>query len=138
VTVKKKWMPITAGVLDLIVGVYLLNFVIVYIMYPGLMLYIGVSLFLFTIVAPDILAIVAGIYALKRKKWRLVLATTIVALILPLPLFLMLPITSYLMGPTYFSGDLLIGLINVPLAIAAVVLIALSKGEFERKAGGGS
>jgi hypothetical protein len=133
VTVKKKWMPITAGVLDLIVGVYLLLFAR-FILLPLLCwniydMWAYVPLSAILVAAPAILAIVASIYAFKRKKWVLVLAATITALILPLPILLVL----FASAITYFSiGDIIL-LLNVPISIAAVVLIALSKSEFERK-----
>jgi len=123
--VNKKWMPIAVGIFDLISGVYLLlltSIVSSMIAYA----YVGnvyVTPFLFAmLIVPGILAIVASVYALKRKKWGLVLAVTITVLLLPLPV--LIPIA-------YYGG--IIPLLNTPLAIAAVVLIALSKKQFERK-----
>ena len=65
----------------------------------------------FTIaIATGILAIVGGVFALKRRRWRLALAGSICAI---------------------FSVVFLPILLNVPLAIAAIVLIVLGRGEFE-------
>ncbi len=61
-------------------------------------------------IATGIVAIVGGVFALKRKRWRLALAGSICA------------IFSLMFVPV---------LLNVPLAIAAIVLVVLGKGEFE-------
>ncbi len=59
-------------------------------------------------IAIRIVAIVGGVLALKRRRWGLALAGAICAI---------------------FSSFLI--LLNVPLGIAAIVLIVLGKGEFE-------
>ena len=65
----------------------------------------------FTIaISTGIVAIVGGAFALKRRKWRLALAGSICAI---------------------FAVVFLPILVNVPLAIAAIVLIVLGRGEFE-------
>jgi hypothetical protein len=56
-----------------------------------------------------IVAIVGGIFALKRKRWGLALAGSVCAI---------------------FSSVFLM-LLNVPLAIAAIVLVVLGRREFE-------
>jgi hypothetical protein len=61
-------------------------------------------------IAIGIVAIVGGVFALKRKRWRLALAGSVCAI---------------------FSIWLIPVLLNVPLAIAAIVLVVLGKGEFE-------
>jgi hypothetical protein len=61
-------------------------------------------------IGTGIVAIVGGVFALKRKRWRLALAGSICA------------IFSLMFVPV---------LLNVPLAIAAIVLIVLGRGEFE-------
>jgi Double zinc ribbon len=60
-------------------------------------------------IAIGIVAIVGGVFALKRKRWRLALAGSICAI---------------------FSFFLFF--LNVPLGIAATVLVVLGKGEFEQ------
>ena len=62
------------------------------------------------VIAIGIVAIVGGIFALKRKRWRLALAGSICAIF-----------------PFFFVPLFL----NVPLAIAAIVLVVLGRGEFE-------
>jgi len=65
----------------------------------------------FTIaIAAGIVAIVGGVFALKRRRWRMALAGSICAI---------------------FSVVFLPILVNVPLAIAATVLVVLGRGEFE-------
>jgi len=56
-----------------------------------------------------IAAVVGGVFALKRKRWGLALAGSVCAI---------------------FSSVFLM-LLNVPLAIAAIVLVVLGRGEFE-------
>jgi membrane protease YdiL (CAAX protease family) len=62
------------------------------------------------VIAIGIVAIVGGIFALRRKRWRLALAGSICAIFC----LWFIPI-----------------LVNVPLAIAAIVLVVLGKSEFE-------
>jgi hypothetical protein len=62
------------------------------------------------VMTSEIVAIVGGVFALKRRRWRLALAGSICAI---------------------FSVMAIPVLLNVPLAIAAIVLIVLGKGEFE-------
>lgn len=62
-------------------------------------------------IAVAIVAIVGGVFALKRKKWGLAFAGSICAL---------------------FSLIFVPVLLNVPLAIAAIVLVVLGRGEFEQ------
>ena len=108
---KKTWMPITAGILDIICGAFALigsfgcvvaggitsileqvpRFV------PALTMALAVPL-----LVVGILAIVGGVYALKRAKWGLALTGSIVALF-----------------PWW------------PLGIAAIVFTVLAKDEFE-------
>jgi len=118
---QKTWMPTTAGILDIISGSFgaLCGAVLLVLGTAGgsfLAFYkdVGVpqlapaailALFL-TLAIPlviiGILAIVGGIYALRRKNWGLALAGSIAAFF-----------PSWLLG------------------IAAIVLIALSRDEFE-------
>ena len=62
------------------------------------------------VIASAIVAIVGGVFALRRKRWRLALAGSICAV---------------------FSLVFVPVLVNVPLAIAAIVLVVLGRGEFE-------
>jgi len=59
-------------------------------------------------IAVGIVAVIGGVYALKRRKWGLALAGSICA---------------------FFSFFLFFW--NVPLAIAAIVLVVLGRGEFD-------
>jgi len=71
----------------------------------------GIAAAVFTIaIATGIVAIVGGVFALKRKRWRLALAGSICAI---------------------FSVIFVPVLLNLPLAIAAIVLVVLGRGEFE-------
>ncbi|MBC8273859.1 MAG: hypothetical protein H8E40_02665 [Chloroflexi bacterium] len=108
---KKTWMPMTAGILAIVSGGFGLIGALAFIFVGGVMRFVpDVPPFLwpiftalavpFAIVA--ILAIVGGIYALRRKIWGLALAGSIAA---------------------FFSSWV--------LGIAAIVFTALSKNEFE-------
>lgn len=108
---KKTWMPMTAGILDIISGSCGLIGALVFIFLGGVMRFVpDVPPFLwpiFTALAVPfaivgILAIVGGIYALQRKIWGLALAGSIAAFF-----------------PSWILG------------IAAIVFTALSKNEFE-------
>jgi hypothetical protein len=62
------------------------------------------------VVISAIVAIVGGVFALKRRIWRLAIAGSICAV---------------------FSFIAIPFLLNVPLAIAAIVLVVLGRGEFD-------
>ena len=115
---EKTWKPTVAGILDIVAGA--LSLVGITFAFVGtlmlaamggadlpmgipanLILVVVVMVAIFVIFA-DILAIVGGTYALRRKKWGLALAGSIAA---------------------FFGSS--------PLGIAAIVLTALSKNEFE-------
>jgi hypothetical protein len=112
---KKTWMPMVAGILDIICGCWelLLAFGFVFVgsifrfaatpeIPPSLAPLIAAIGIPFAILG--ILAIVGGVYALRRKVWGLALAGSISSL---------------------FSIHLFF------LGIAAIVFTALSKNEFE-------
>lgn len=107
----RTWMPTVAGILDIIAGSFGLILAFVFILIGAVARFIPeIPPYLFPIFAAlslpfacvGILAIVGGIYALKRKIWGLALAGSICAFF-----------PSWLLGLT------------------AIVLTALSKNEFE-------
>ena len=114
---KQTWMPMTAGILDIIAGGFSLiagfvlliigavgsNFMVYFApqMPPAMMVVIFSSIAVPLIII-GILAIVGGIYALQRKIWGLALAGSIAAFF-----------------PCWILG------------LTAIVLTALSKNEFE-------
>ena len=109
----KTWMPMVAGILDIVAGCWALLLALVFIFIGSMTQFIpDVPPFLFPILTAvsvpfsviGILAIVGGIYALRRKVWGLALAGSIASL---------------------FSLHLFF------LGIAAIVFTALSKNEFE-------
>ena len=108
---KQTWMPTTAGILDIIAGSCGLIASLVFVSLGGIMRFVpDVPTFLFPIftalaipiAAIGILAIVGGIYALRRKVWGLALAGSIAAFF-----------------PSWILG------------LTAIVLTALSKNEFD-------
>ena len=117
----KTWKTRTAGILAIVggaVGVTVwVAVAVLYILKWGWLamadLLGGLGGFLAAVLAIvitiTIVAIVGGIFALKRKRWRLALAGSICAV---------------------FSSPLI--LLNVPLGIAAIVLVVLGRGEFEQ------
>jgi len=117
---KKTWMPMTAGILDIVAG----SLRIIVILLVALVLAVFaiftrgdmtclqqlpiaitasvlITLAIFSLII-GILSIVGGIYALRRKNWGMALAGSIAALFC-----------------------------SPPLGIAAIILVVLSKSEFE-------
>ena len=109
--VKKTRMPKIAGILDIVVGSLILIVLLIFGVSPMIIAPVEAGIFhfdlssLFMIVPAltiGLLAIIGGIFAIKRSKWRLALAGSIAAAINP-----------------------------TPLGIAAIVLVVLSKKEFK-------
>ena len=110
----KTWKPTAAGILDIVAGglsltVLLLVFIGLAIFMPftaGVFPYNISLLLLFIIAIPGIaieaLAVAGGVFAIQRKRWGWTLAGSIAATV-----------------------------ISTPLGIAAIILTALSKDEFE-------
>jgi hypothetical protein len=107
----KTWMPMVAGILDIVAGCWGLILALMFIFIGGVTRFVpDVPPYLFPIFTAlslpfacvGILAIVGGIYALKRKIWGLALAGSIAAFL-----------------PAWILG------------LTAIVLTALSKNEFE-------
>jgi hypothetical protein len=108
---QKTWMPTVSGILDIIAGSFGLILAFIFVLVGGVMRFIPrVPPYLFPIFTAlslpfaivGILAIIGGIYALKRKIWGLALAGSIAAFF-----------------PSWILG------------LTAIVLTALSKNEFE-------
>jgi len=134
----KKWMPITAGVLDIIhgvgeilVGVFFIK-VVRDLPWGGI--YGTEEVILWLILIPiGVLAVVGGIHAFIRKRWPLALVGGIVTFILP-ALFML----DYWEGfeprslRDFFSSHTLLGFSGIP-AIVAIILTVLSRKQFKRK-----
>lgn len=106
----KRWMPITAGVLDILVGGLSVFFLLVLWWSPNLWPFFWLA----------ILAIVGGMHALGRNEWSVALAGSVSA-------FLFLLASSF--GPKFvLNGSRLIPL---PVGIVAVIFTVLSKKEFQ-------
>ena len=112
---EKTWKTKTAGILAIIAGVLGVTewvwFAVLEILAGNLSALGGIVAAGFIIaIGTAIVAIVGGVFALKRRRWRLALAGSICAI---------------------FSVIFVPILLNVPLAIAAIVLVVLGKGEFD-------
>ncbi len=103
----KKWIPIAAGTLTIIIGV-------------SYFIYIWFMWRYWLLIFPAIFAIVGGVYAWERRKWPIALAGSISALFTLLPI----SIAMFRSNNDWFWILALIG-------IAAVVLTVLSKKEFK-------
>ena len=127
---KRKWMPRATGIINIIVGSSAMltgaGFIIHVLSiqysvdwtFAGLLIwYVSTPLLVF-----GALALVGGIYALKRKKWGWALAGSIVTLLL---LFIIGTLIMTLEIPPYISY------IVVLAGIAAIAFAILSKGEFK-------
>lgn len=108
---EKTWRPITAGILDIIAGVAMLFACFWLVLAGGLTFFVGevpqwVPALLFGLAIPfallAILAVIGGIYAIKRKVWGMALAGSIAS----------------------FFCLFILGAI-------AIVLVALSRSEFQ-------
>jgi len=111
VVVKKTWMPIIAGILDIVTGSLILSILFLFAIGPMIIEPVRVGTFHFDLsllfmVIPAmtivVLAIVCGIFAIQRRKWGWALAGSIAAAIVPFP-----------------------------LGIVAIILLVLSKNEFK-------
>ena len=115
---EKTWKPTVAGILDIVAGA--LSFIVLMLLVIGIVVFMAmggtdlpvhipanlISVIVVALAIPvlllDILAIVGGSYALRRRIWGLALAGSIAAL---------------------FG--------SWPLGIAAIVLTVMSKNEFK-------
>lgn len=122
----KKWMPITAGILDILSSLYLI----------GLFLYWGWGI-LEVLPLPVIsvfaalIAFVGGIYALRRKEWPIALAGSLAAVITCITVVMIL----YIAKP-YFAippAEFVRSWAAVVIVIPTVILTMISKKQFERK-----
>ncbi len=109
--VKKTWKPTVAGILDIVMGSLILIILSIFAISPLIIAPVREGVFplnlsLSYIIVPAIiiasLAIIGGISAIQRRKWRWALAGSIAAAISP-----------------------------IPLGIAAIILLVLSKKEFK-------
>jgi len=109
--VKKTRRPTVAGVLDIVMGSLILIILFIFAIGPMIIGPVQKGIFPFNlslsyIIVPAIiiasLAIIGGIFAIQRRKWRWALAGSIAAAISP-----------------------------IPLGIAAIILLAVSKNEFK-------
>ena len=110
-SVKKPKMPKVAGILDIVIGSLILSILSIFAIVPMIIDPVQAGIFPFDlsssfIVVPAIiiasLAIIGGVFAIQRRKWRWALAGSIAAAISP-----------------------------IPLGIAAIVLLVLYKKEFK-------
>jgi hypothetical protein len=130
----KVWMPITAGVLDILngifgifEGVFILAWVTV-----GLWgtVFENYKVWVPLLIIAGLLAIAGSVFALKRKIWPLAMAGAIIALIPTVPG--MYDFWEGFNTSYFFSLPTIQGFIAVP-AIVAIILTILSRKQFERK-----
>ncbi|MFC1864262.1 hypothetical protein ACFLYG_00320 [Chloroflexota bacterium] len=109
--VKKTWMPKVAGILDIVAGGLSLSVLFLFAIGPMIIMPLNAGTFslnwsLFLLIIPGLaieaLAIVGGVFAIQRRRWKWALAGSIAAAIIP-----------------------------APLGIAAIIFTVLSKNEFE-------
>jgi len=127
---QKTWKPTTAGILNLVTAIISLWFLLAvslegavfWSIFPKSLFGLNnLATAYFIIVIPllcmDILAFIGGIYAVKRRKWKLTLTGSITAILSWTPVVLAT------------TPALILGI--VPLGIFAVILLVKSKAEFE-------
>jgi hypothetical protein len=134
----KTWRPKVAGriLITIGVGIPLLALIVTFPVYG---LFYPSDQYLFTtgpviVLAVWVLPLVGGIYAMRRKKWRLALAGSIIAICYIVPFAILLvdligkiSQSSFLPMIILFCLLLLITLAAIP----ATVFIVTSKSEFE-------
>jgi len=111
----RTWKTRAAGVIAIVSGVLAVTewvwFAVIEILADNLSALGGIVAAAFIVaIGTGIVAIIGGVFALKRRRWGLALAGSICAI---------------------FAVVFLPILVNVPFAIAAIVLIVLGRGEFE-------
>jgi hypothetical protein len=106
------WMPVTAGILDLVIGIPGLIIGIIWAVVGGFLTFFiaGLGALLGApMIILSIVAIVGGVFAIRKKSWGFALAAAICGFIVGLPL----------VAPAILLG------------IPAIVFTALGKGQFE-------
>ncbi|HEY51366.1 MAG TPA: hypothetical protein G4O20_06125 [Dehalococcoidia bacterium] len=126
----RKWMPIVGGICEILAGLVMLASAFVIIMmlhvvgapWAGLSPAIIVAGFLGT------LPVVGGIFALRRRRWKLAFVGT-----LPIvPLFLIVPETSGKFANIHWGmAQHYSFALSLLLSISPIALIILSKREFK-------
>lgn len=131
----KKWMPITAGVLDIISGIFGILQGLYIISWGS---FIGFTCSVYEVwevwgplhIVVGVLAIIGGIYACKRKMWHLALAGAIAGIFPSAPFMVSyleeFSIRYFMHLPTSLDFKLV-------FAIVAIILTVLSRKQFERK-----
>jgi hypothetical protein len=107
------WMPLTAGILDLVIGVPSLIIGIIWAIIGGFLTFFiaGLGALLGApMIILSIIAIVGGIFAIRKRAWGFALVAAICAFIVGLPL---------VAAPAILLG------------IPAIVFTALGKGQFK-------
>ena len=126
----RKWIPTTAGILEMLAGFMFLASAFLYLMMLHVVgaPWVGLSLAVILAGFLGILPLVGGIFALRCRRWKLAFVGTFPTV----PLFLIVPET---LGK---YADLTWGIaqhysftLSLLLSIAPIVLIALSKREFK-------
>ena len=119
----KKWMPITAGIYDILNGLFqLVSAAIIFIyarLSEGGIIYAETYFGITALALSALLAIVGGIYNIERARWRLALIGSIAASIPFMPWFVVVRL--------YFPPQSLLFMLP---GIAAIVLTVLSRKEF--------
>jgi hypothetical protein len=106
---EKTWKPTAAGILCIVVG----------------------AILLIPFVVPGIMPIVGGIYALRRRRWGVALAGSIVTLIAPVMIMTIAGlIVSWPPGIPVTDAMLFGSLFGIP-GILAIIFVVKGKGEFE-------
>ncbi len=111
-TVVSTWMPVTAGILDLVIGIPSLIIGIIWAVVGGFITFFiaGLGALLGApMIILSMVAIAGGIFALRKRGWGFALAGAICGFIVGLPL----------VAPAILLG------------IPAIVFTALAKGKFE-------
>jgi hypothetical protein len=127
----KKWMPITAGILEILAGFWILIstfYLVGFAETPLEALEPHEFLLISILIILGVLPLIGGVFALIHRKWRLALAGA--AAVIPLP-FITFSVLAAVAEYDYNIPVPYTISLEVLLSISPIVLLLLSKREFK-------
>jgi len=131
----RKWMPVTAGILDVICGISGILAGLFFLAigatlgsgsnsYPPYQLEAGLM------ITSGIIALAGGVFSFLRKRWALTFTGAIAALLASVP-WVAIPWVDFKME--HLSNSIMLFNLTVIPGIVAIILTVLSRKQFERK-----
>jgi len=129
-----KWMPIVAGILDVVNGIGVVILGLTFVMISALTFGpddILSPLIGFVLIITGVLVIASGVFAFRRKRWLLTLIGTVFPLVPSVPVMYNYWRWSFY-PDVFFVPFSLLGFSGIP-AIVAIILIVRSRNQFNRE-----